>query len=74
MTKFDKLYKFILSEFILKDLDPDFPDYHPTEQTNYIIRNVYFIIDYMIIGIKNDWSNLYIYILRIVGLLEEGKK
>lgn len=74
LTKFDRLYKLLLNEFVLKELEPDSPDYMPTEQTNYIIRNVYFVIDYMIMGIRNDWGHLYLYLLRLIALLEEAKK
>jgi hypothetical protein len=74
LAKFDRLYKLLLNEFVLRELEPDSPDYFPTEQTNYIIRNVYFVIDYMIMGIRNDWGHLYLYLLRLLGLLEETKK
>ena len=74
LTKFDRLYKLLINEFVLRELEPDSPDYSPTEETNYIIRNVYFVIDYMIMGIRNDWGHLYHYLLRILGLLEETKR
>jgi hypothetical protein len=74
LTKFDRLYKLLLNEFVLKELEPDSPDYLPTEQTNYIIRNVYFVIDYMIMGIRNHWGHLYLYLLRLMALLEEARK
>lgn len=30
LTKFDKLYKLLLNEFVLKELDPNSSDYIPT--------------------------------------------
>lgn len=30
LTKFDRLYKLLLNEFVLKELEPDSPDYLPT--------------------------------------------
>lgn len=30
LAKFDRVYRFILSEFILKELDPDDPEYKPS--------------------------------------------
>lgn len=31
LTKFDRLYKLLINEFVLRELEPDSPDYSPTE-------------------------------------------
>ncbi len=28
----------------------------------------------MVISLKNDWDNLYLFILRLIGILNEAKK
>jgi hypothetical protein len=35
---------------------------------------VYFIIDYIVINMREDWFHLYMYLLRLNGILEEAKK
>lgn len=64
----------MLSEFILKELDPEYPDYIPNENTNYINRNVFFIINHVIGLLKNSWHDLYQFLLRLISLLQEAKK
>ena len=67
----------LLTEFVLKELEPAGPEEAasvPTDLSNDVIRNVYFIIDYTVINMREDWYHLYIYLLRLIGLLEEAKK
>jgi hypothetical protein len=71
LSKFDHIYRFALSEFILRELDP--PDQQPSEDSNYIIKNFFYIVDYMV-TMKNNWDNLYLFLLRMVGILSEAKK
>ena len=74
--QFNKLYKLLLTEFVLKELEPTEPEEMSSvpDLSNDVIRNVYFIIDYTVINMREDWYHLYIYLLRLLGLLEESKK
>lgn len=45
-----------------------------SEESVYIIKNFFYILDNMVISMKNDWDNLYIVILRLIGILTEAKK
>ena len=74
LCKFDRLYIFILSEFILKELDPNDPDYLPSENSNYVMKNLFFIVDHVVISLKNNWDALYMYIIRLIGLLKIATK
>ena len=74
LCKFDRLYIFILCEFILKELDPDDPDYLPSENSNYVMKNLFFIVDHVVISLKNNWKALYMYLIRMIGLLKIATK
>ena len=67
--EFDKLYKLLLTEFILKELQQSGPDCPSPDLTNDIIMNVYFVIDYTVINMREDWMHLYAYLLRLNGIL-----
>lgn len=45
-----------------------------SDESVYIIKNFFYILDNMVISMKNDWDNLYIVILRLIGILTEAKK
>lgn len=74
LCKFDRIYTFILSEFIMKELDPNDPDYFPSENSNYIMKNLFFMVDHIVISLKNNWDGLYMYLLRLIGLLKIANK
>lgn len=46
----------------------------PSNLSNDIILNFYFVIDYTVISMREDWLNLYMYLLRLSGIMEEAKK
>lgn len=70
---FDKLYKLLLTEFVLKEIEQT-EDVPVSDLTNDIIRNVYFIVDYTVINMRENWIHLYVYLLRLGGIMEEVKK
>ena len=72
-NQFDKLYKLLLNEFILKELDSS-EDQQANTLSSEIIRNIYFIVDYTVINMREDWLHLYVYLLRLTGIMEEIKK
>ena len=41
----------------------------PANLTNDIILNVYFVIDYTVINMREDWVHLYVYMLQLIGIM-----
>jgi hypothetical protein len=74
LSKFDHIYRFVLSEFILRELGPMGPDHDPSNESTYIIKNFFYIVDHMVTIMKDNWDNLYFFLLRMVGILTEAKK
>lgn len=50
-NSFDKLYKLLLTEFVLKEIEQA-EEVPVSDLTNDIIRNVYFIVDYTVINMR----------------------
>ena len=69
-----RLYKFMIMEFIQKELDPSRREYSPSQETNFIIENVYFVVDHVVMALKNDWNSLYHYIVMNKAFLEDAKE
>lgn len=68
-NNFDKLYKLLLTEFVLKEIEQA-EELPVSDLTNDIIRNVYFIVDYTVINMRENWIHLYMYLLRLSGIME----
>jgi hypothetical protein len=41
----------------------------PSNLSNDIILNFYFVIDYTVISMREDWLHLYMYLLKLSGIM-----